>query len=198
MRLPSFCGPQGTGTRAVSLRRPSSKCRGGSRGWPDGRSGRKARLHESPREGPECTRKQPFHRHAKYALRVKTLARFHTHLFRSLFRALRPTKKLWKSSLRAAGRKISRSFDTASVQSRSSDAPADRPHSEQGPEHRAAIVAWNHAEALHSPLRHAAIVPLPVGRHPGRQLLVSRKVAAAIGRAAAKPVIRWALQSTFY
>jgi hypothetical protein len=82
-------------------------------------------------------------------------------------------------------------FDTASVQSRSSDAPADRPHSEQGPEHRAAIVAWNHAEALHSPLRHAAIVPLPVGRHPGRQLLVSRKVVAAIGRAAAKPVIRW-------
>ena len=35
-----------------------------------------------------------------------------------------------------------------------------------GPEHRAAIVAWNHAEALHSPLRHAAIVRLPVRCHP--------------------------------
>jgi hypothetical protein len=41
----------------------------------------------------------------------------------------------------------------------------------------------------------AAIVLLQVRRHPGRQVLVSRKVVAAVGRAAAKPAIRWALQS---
>jgi hypothetical protein len=54
-----------------------------------------------------------------------------------------------------------------------------------GPGHRAAIVAWNHAEAFHSPLRHAAIVRLPVGRHSGRQRLVSPKVVATTGRAGA-------------
>jgi hypothetical protein len=78
------------------------------------------------------------------------------------------------------GRRCGRLGECAAAQERS----------EQGPEHHAAIVAWNHAEALHSPLRHAAIVRLPVGRHPGRQLLVSRKVVAAVGRAAAKLAIR--------
>ena len=50
---------------------------------------------------------------------VKTPARFHTDLFRSLFRALRPSrdKEIMKiRALRAIGRKISRSFDTASVE----------------------------------------------------------------------------------
>ena len=59
-----------------------------------------------------------------------------------------------------------------------------------GPRTSWAVVAWNHAEAFHSPQRHAAMVRLPVGHHPGRQLLVSRKVVAAVGRATAKPAIR--------